>query len=53
MNTWIDENVIIKKDIRDSLEKMYRAYDHRYGYYRNLGRSFSSDISSLSDQPLV
>ena len=47
-----DNDVIKAVDVRNGLGKMYKAYDQRYGHYRNLGRSATPGASSSSAQPL-
>lgn len=47
-----DDDIIKQKDVRDGLEKTFRGYDQRYGHFRNVGRSSSSNGSSLRVEPL-
>ena len=47
-----DDDVIKAVDVRDGLDKMYKAYDQRYGHYRNIGRGSAPGASSSSAQPL-
>lgn len=47
-----DDDVIKKKDVRDRLKHMYRAYDQRYNYRRTLSHTSSTGATSSGADPL-